>query len=51
MAYDMSTFIYVESIPRNSYNVVDPDPVGSASFFRIRIGIQGLPIRIRIRFY
>jgi hypothetical protein len=29
--------------------VVDPDPVGSASFCRIRIRIQDLPIRIRIR--
>jgi hypothetical protein len=31
-------------------SVVDPDRVGSASFFRIRIGfgIQGMPIRIGI---
>jgi hypothetical protein len=30
---------------------VGPDPVGSASFFRIRIPIriQGLPIRLRLR--
>jgi hypothetical protein len=25
-------------------SVVDPDPVGSSSFRRIQIGIQGLPI-------
>jgi hypothetical protein len=33
--------------------VVDPDPVGSASFWRIRIGIQGqgLPILIRTGIY
>jgi hypothetical protein len=30
--------------------VVDPDPVGSASLCQIRIGIQGLPIHIRIYF-
>jgi hypothetical protein len=27
---------------------VDLDPVGTASFFRIRIRIQGLPIRLRL---
>jgi hypothetical protein len=30
---------------------VDPDPVGSVSFWLIRIGIQGLPIRSRIRIH
>jgi hypothetical protein len=29
-------------------SVVDPDLVGSASFCRIGIGIQGMPIRIGI---
>jgi hypothetical protein len=34
-------------------SVVDPDPVGPASFCRIRIqiGIHGLPIRIVIRIH
>ncbi len=34
-------------------SVVDPDPVGAASFCRIRIqiGILGLPIRIVIRIH
>jgi hypothetical protein len=31
-------------------SVVDLDPVGSALFWRIWIGIQGLQIRIRIHF-
>jgi hypothetical protein len=31
-----------------SSRVVDPDRVGSASFCRIRIGIQGMTIRIDI---
>jgi hypothetical protein len=36
-----------------SFFVVDPDsdPVGSVSFWRIRIGIEGFPIRFRIRIH
>ncbi len=30
---------------------LDPDPAGSASFWRIRIGIEGLLIRLRIRIH
>jgi hypothetical protein len=34
---------------KSSFADLDPHPVGSALFWRIRIGIQGLPIRTRNR--
>jgi hypothetical protein len=37
-----------ESENDDTISVVDPDPLGSAPFGRIRIPIQGLPIRRRI---
>ncbi len=45
---DPYSFQLKEKINKTLYtaSVVDPDPVGSESFCRIGIGIQGQPIRI-----